>query len=266
MRLKRADLRVPDAQADLYLVGLGIGGFDRRSVEADQILRDSRRILHLTAYDSDLRLRYDGEVTDLEQVYAADPNPGQVYHAMAARVLEAAAEGRGHGPVSFLTYGHPLFLVDTGWLLQEAAQRHGLTVKAVPATSFLDTLLIDVGARFDYAVQAYDANAFYLHSVVPDTRFPLVLSQFGSFGTDRLRDREDLYGRLSPLTARLRDLYPADRAVAAVLSAWRSDMAPQISHATVGELDSLVSSSHSGMTLYIGGSEPWTLPRTHWND
>ncbi|MEU2856311.1 SAM-dependent methyltransferase [Streptomyces syringium] len=261
MRLKREDLRVPDAQADLYLVGLGIGGFDRRSVEVDNLLKSAQKVLHLTAFDADLRQLCAGDVVDLEQIYGTGSDPRQVYQEMATQALLAGADARKEGYACFLVYGHPLFLVDSGWWIEQAAAEYGITVKAIPATSFLDSLLVDLGTRFDRAVQSYEANVFYRYQIEPDTRFPVVLSQFGSFDVSRLRQRDNLYGRLAPLTRRLRDLYPADRPVAAVLSAWRADMAPQISHSIVGEIDTLVSSSHSGMSLYIGGSEEWTLPR-----
>ncbi|MFI1177667.1 SAM-dependent methyltransferase [Streptomyces melanogenes] len=251
----------PDAQTDLYLVGLGIGGFDRRSVEVDNLLKSARKVLHLTAFDADLRHLSAGDVVDLEQVYGTGSDPRQVYQEMAMQALLAGVDARGKGHACFLTYGHPLFLVDSGWWIEQAAAEYGITVKAIPAASFLDSLLIDLGARFDRAVQSYEANVFFRYQIQPDTRFPVVPSRFGSFDVGRLRQRDNLYGRLAPLTRRLRDLYPTDRPVAAVLSAWRADMAPQISHTTVGEIDTLASSSHSGMSLYIGGSEEWTRSR-----
>ncbi len=263
MRVRREDLRVPDAQADLYLVGLGIGGLERRTVEADEVLQSAGVILHHTAFDADLRHMYRAAVVDLESVYGADSNPTQAYHEMAAQALQAVRERDG-GPVCFLTYGHPMYLVDSAWILMEAAKAEGISVKALPSTSFLDTVLVDLGARFDRAVQAYDADLFYLHDVRPDIRFPVLLAQFGSFDSHQLRRSGDLYGRLSPLTRRLQEIYPSDRAVAAVLSSWRPDMAPQISHTTIRDIDSLISSSHSGTTLFIGGSEPWANAQPDW--
>ncbi|MGW2893839.1 SAM-dependent methyltransferase [Streptomyces sp. NPDC001212] len=257
-------MAVPDAAADLYLVGLGIGGFDRRSVETDEILRTAKKIFHLTAYHQELLSLSNGEVISLEQEYAQEGSPRSAYRGMADLVLKETAALRGKDHACFLTYGHPLFLVDSGWMLLEMGASSGISVKAVPATSFLDAVLPDMGARFDCAVQLYEANLFVQYRIEPDTRIPLMLSQFGSFGIERLRQRDNLYGRTEPLTARLREIYPPDRDVSLVLSAWRSDMAPQIVHATIAEIDTLVTRSHSGTSLYISGSEPWTRPGEGW--
>ncbi|ATL31167.1 SAM-dependent methyltransferase [Streptomyces formicae] len=264
MRVRREDLRVPDAEADLYLVGLGIGGLERRTVEADEVLHSAGVILHHTAFDADLRHMYQAEVVDLEPVYADGPNPLQAYRNMAAQVLQAVRDGDGKSPVCFLTYGHPLYLVESAWILMEEAGVEGISVKPLPSASFLDAVLVDLGARFDFGVQVYDASVFYSHDIEPDIRFPVILAQFGSFDIRRLRQSGDLYGRISPLTHRLQDIYPPDRAVAAVLSSWRPDMAPQISRTTIRDLDSLISSSHSGTTLFIGGSEPWANVQQDW--
>lgn len=183
---------------------------------------------------------------------------------MAAQVLQAVRDCDGKRPVCFLTYGHPLYLVEPGWILMEEARAEGISVKPLPSTSFLDTVLVDLGARFDFGVQVYDANIFHLHDIRPDTRFPVILAQFGSFDIRRLRQSGYLYGRIYPLTRRLREIYPPDRAVAAVLSSWRPDMAPQINHTTIRDIDSLIFSSHSGTTLFIGGSEPWTNAQKDW--
>ncbi|WFR67730.1 SAM-dependent methyltransferase [Curtobacterium flaccumfaciens] len=174
LRPLRDDLRVPDAEADLYLVGLGIGGFDQRTVEVDRLLRGAAAIYHLTAFHEEIEALTLGKVEDLAPRYFAGKGAAATYDALTSYLTEQAQGVREYGYACFLTYGHPLYLVDTSWsILQIAA---GLRIKAIAATSFVDRLLCDLNYRFDYGVQIYEANRFITQSPGIDPSTPLILA------------------------------------------------------------------------------------------
>lgn len=251
----RDDVRVPDAKADLYLVGLGIGGFDRRSVEADDALRDCSVVLHLTAFDEELRERFSGEVVDLADVYESSDDAIGVYARMAEIVLGYLERSAFLGPVAFVTYGHPLYLVDTGWQLRRSCVERGYRVKALSAPTFVDQALSDLGARFDVGYQCYEARFFYRWRVAVDTRMPLMLAEVGDFGTTRLRDTDRSASRVAPLLDVLQATYPPDRRCALFLLPWRHDMAPAVQWTIVRDLPAMATSVHIASSLFIAGDE-----------
>ena len=251
LRPRRDDLRVPDAEADLYLVGLGIGGFDQRTVEVDQLLRGAAAIFHLTAFHSELQELSLGRVEDLAPRYFSGSNAEVTYRDLAGHLREQSVAVAEHGYSCFLTYGHPLYLVDTSWsLLQDLP---ALRVKAIAAMSFLDRLLCDLGHRFDHAAQIYEANSFLVRAPLVDAATPLVISQVGEVGSNGIGERRRKVEWLTPLFEMIGSVYPADRQCDLVFSPYRSDMAPNVVSARVGEMMSLASSVHTGSTLVVHG-------------
>ncbi|QSZ49201.1 SAM-dependent methyltransferase [Arthrobacter sp. D5-1] len=253
MRNLREDLRVPDAKADLYLVGLGIGGFNRRTIETDEALRSCATILHLTAFDKEIREQYTSNIINLQSTYEATDHAVTAYELMEEFVFDHVERNHFLGSVAFMTYGHPLFLVNSGWNLLERCSSLGFRAKALPATSFVDQVLIDLGKRFDAGVQLYEAATFMQHEVAVDPRFPLLLSQVGDFGTDSLRINGNRVARLMPLLEYVKASYPADRMCTLIMSPWRSDMGPEMAVVSVGDIETLVSSIHTGCSVYVDG-------------
>jgi hypothetical protein len=253
VRVPREDLRVPDAEADLYLVGLGIGGLDSRSVEVDAILRQASVVLHLTAFDDSLRAMSSGLVVDLRLLYESDDDPKIVYDSITHAVLCQATDQSPGRYVAFASYGHPLNLVDSNWDILSQARSHGLRAKAIAATSFVDQVLVDLEHRFDRGLQAYEANFFMERRVEVDPRIALLLSQVGHFHTKKLRTHTNIVSRMHPLMSRLGELYPSERRCCVIFSSWRSDMAPEVAWTTIGEIAAIVSSIHTGCSLFVAG-------------
>ncbi|WP_425556945.1 SAM-dependent methyltransferase [Frondihabitans cladoniiphilus] len=219
----------------------------------DDILRSTSAIFHLTAFDDELRNRYSGLVIDLKPLYESGDDPQVIYAAMAEAVLDTLAHlPEGH-TAAFLTYGHTLFLVDSNWELLRRVGEIGRRAKAIAATSFLDQVLVDLRSRFDGGFQSYESNLFYRERIRLDERMPLLLSQVGDFGSSSLRPTSKLLERVHPLFDRLSQVYPAERECALIFSAWRSDVAPQCTWTSIGELSTLVSSVHVGCSLFVAG-------------
>lgn len=248
----RDDIRVPDAEADLYLLGIGIGGFEQRSVEVDNLLRGATAIYHLTAFQSEIEAVSRGRVENLSSLYFAGENAPDTYNAMTELLISRAKEAQQYGYTCFITYGHPLYLVDTSWAIIEEAT--GLRVKAIPATSFIDRILCDLNFRFDYGVQIYESNFFLLHKPKIDSSVPLIISQVGEVGSDKIAERGEKMKWLMPLFKEISTLFPGDRQCDLIFSPYRSDMAPDIQSARVDELATLVSSTHTGSTLVVHGA------------
>jgi uncharacterized protein YabN with tetrapyrrole methylase and pyrophosphatase domain len=235
------------------LVGLGIGSFERRTIEVDEILKTCVAILHLTAFEAELKEAYDGDVVNMISTYEAKDSPADVYQDMAKLVFSYAENNSFLGPVAFLTYGHPLFLVDSSWDLLTLGRAAGLRVKPIAATSYVDQVLCDLGRRFDKGVQQYLADVFVRHRVRIDDRFPLLLAQVGDFDSAVLRPQGNVLPRMETLFDALRSSYPSDRRCHLIMSSWRSDMAPEVRTATIAELETLVSAIHVGCSLYVEG-------------
>ncbi len=207
-------------------------------------------VLHLTAFDSELRALATGSVRNLADVYFSGGVASDVYARMAEEIETVVNDVRGLGHVCFLTYGHPLFLVDTSWMLLNT---QAFRVKALPGTSFLDRMMVDLGARFDYGCQHYEANRFMVLRPRLDPRTPLVISQVGEVGSDAIAERPHKIEWVAPLFDRIAESYPRDRRCDMIFSPYRSDMAPQVNSTVVGELQTLTSSVHTGSTLYVHG-------------
>lgn len=229
-RVRRSNLFVPDAEADIYIVGLGIGGYERRTVEADAVLAQSEFIFHLTAFDAQLRETYpNSTVVDHGHLYSEFDDPSFVYSEMAEAVVNVFLFRSTSRPVSFLVYGHPSVLVDSATIIRRKTEKHGIRVKTIPGISFIDESISLFDDRLDLAVQYYEATHFVHNRIAPDTRYPVLLSQVGDFGSRKLRPQYDS-DRFSDLFDYITELYSYDvsRRIDFFLLPWREDMEPQV--------------------------------------
>lgn len=252
-RVRRANLFVPDAEADIYIVGLGIGGFERRTVEADIILRHSAYIFHLTAFDTELKLAYpNSSVVNHIHLYSEYDDPKLVYEDMANAVAEVASCIDLGRPISFLVYGNPVVLVDSARILHDKAKKIGMRVKIIPAISFLDESISLFQAGLDYAMQYYEATFFVKNEIKPDLRFPVILSQVGDFNSDKLRP-DYSSTRFADLYNYIKGLYKSDlsRKIDLYLLPWRKDMEPQVTSYQVRTIHEM--KPHVGMSILIHG-------------
>ncbi|AZR02344.1 SAM-dependent methyltransferase [Trueperella pyogenes] len=229
-RVRRSNLFVPDAEADIYVVGLGIGGYERRTVEADAVLAESEFIFHLTAFDAQLRETYPNSmVIDHGHLYSEFDDPSFVYNEMAEAVVKVFLSRSTSRPVSFLVYGHPAVLVDSATIIKRQAEKLGIRVKTVPGISFIDESISLFDDRLDRVTQHYEATYFVRNRIAPDTRYPVLLSQVGDFDSRKLRPQYDS-DRFSDLYDYISELYSFDasRRIDFFLLPWREDMEPQV--------------------------------------
>ena len=253
LRNLRENLKVPDAKADLYLVGLGIGSFSSRTVEVDSILKSASLILHLTAFQNELLDNFNCEIIDLKELYESSDDARHVYNEMSKFIIEAVKDRNFLGHAAFLTYGNPLWLVDSNWNILARKNELPFTVKAIAASSFVDQVLIDLELRYDRAAQIFLADLFLNTAPRIDSRYALILPQIGDLGTLLLRQKNVDLTKLSQLFGIIQHEYPGSRKCHLIMSAWRSDIEPEIATTTVEDIFSVIVAIHTGSTLVIEG-------------
>ena len=235
------------------LVGAGIGGAVRLTREAEEAIRTASVVLHMTAIGAELeRLCPDGLVVSLMPTYEAGDDPDEVYGRIADRLVAEAelAHGRG-GTAAFVTYGHPLWLVTSARSALRRCAERGLRASVVPGISSIDTMLVDSPVPLDRGAQLYEAGQFVRQGLGVERRLPLVLFQFGDFGSGSLRPDHTATGRFGAILERLAGLYPAGHPVHIVLSPWREGMRPRVVSSTVADLAGVLEAAHVGTTLVV---------------
>lgn len=236
--------------SQLYLLGTGIRGCLQLTVEVQQALSVCRRAFVLHADTQVLKEleTYCPEVIDLEEMYTGQEIRREAYHAIAARVVDSAAED---GPVAFVVHGHPLFLVSASEYTLELAKSKGLRATALPGVSSFDTLLCDLGLDLGYGVQMYDTTSLLNNGWVPDPKVPLLLFQLATTQEDRVV-RDDRDGEvLRPVVDLLKSLYGDDHVVTLVQSAAAVLDTPRIEEYRLADLATSAVDLTSRPTVYV---------------
>lgn len=131
-------------RARITVVGLGPGDPSLRTLGAQAAFDRANRIVLRTRIHPGLSdLADDPRVSDCDDLYERAASFGQVYAAVADRVLAAAAATAGE--VVFAVPGHPRFGERSVAILIERAEAAGIPVAALAATSFLDTMAVALG-------------------------------------------------------------------------------------------------------------------------
>src|SRR3989442_1543596 len=115
--------------ADIVFAGIGIGGFERTTLETLRYLKNARIILHLTSYHQLLR-RYCARVVNLNKQYWTGEVDSVVYRRIADIILREAAAG---SRVLVVDDGHPGFYDDVAWDVYRRGRQRGLNVRILPA-------------------------------------------------------------------------------------------------------------------------------------
>lgn len=240
-------------QVDLYIVGLGIGGLERLTCETEAVIRGAHEVLCISSRVRELgRLCEHGRVTSLWSLYNSSDDPPTTYAAISEQVVAAAHTAHDAGGYAcFATPGHPMWLVRATRTAAHVCRQHDLRVVVCPAVSSFDTILIDAPVDFDAGVQLLEATRFVRDRLEVDRRLPLMLFQFGDYGSAKLRPARDDVQRYTPIIDRLTELYGSDHVVHMVLSGWGSGMAAEVHSSTVGRLWEHLSHARVGTTLVV---------------
>lgn len=244
-------MRVPDAKADIYIIGLGIGGFEQRTVEVDQLLRDAEVVVHLTAFHNELVEICSGQVINLSDLYFSNKSPDIVYQDIAEYIISISNNLSSLGNLCFLNYGHPAFLVDSTWIITENSKKN---VKVIPAMSFLDRIFCDIPIRVDNGFSYFEAETLVNINPSFDINYPLIISQVGEIGAEKIEPTTNSHNILKIIRDKLQEQYHIHNPKChLVFSPYRKDMEPSVFSAYLSELDSLAKYLHNGCSILVEG-------------
>jgi uncharacterized protein YabN with tetrapyrrole methylase and pyrophosphatase domain len=204
--------------ADIAVVGLGINGVHQITREVEETIRRSNEtfVTDMALGVVDYLETLCPKVTDLTSRYEVGSHRILIYRRMASEVVAAALE---NPPVCFATYGHPRMYCYPTTLIERAATVLDLKVEVRPGTSFLDTLLVEVGVDpgFD-GLQLYEATDLVIRRRPLQTdvncviaQGPIVMDAYNRSGSPTAED-------LGLLQDYLLEFYPPDHEAVIVVS------------------------------------------------
>lgn len=229
----------------LVLAGTGIGGPQRMTLEVHDRLQKAALIFHLTHLHRHLTETYAGAIMDLGPVYHGASSKSEAYQAITETLVTATKAAEPGAQVIFLTYGHPLFLVNSSRDMQ--AQ---IPTEVLPAISSFDTLLVDSPVPLGDGAQLFETTKFVALGQIPDAYEPVVLFQFGDYASRDTKGTPNLL-RLELLKQQLLRHYPADHPLYVIVSAWDDSVGLTIVALTLSTLAARPDAVLPGATLVM---------------
>jgi hypothetical protein len=203
--------------AEITIVGLGLAGVGQVTREAEAAIRGANEVLYLdtgVATGTWLRTLCPKVVSLWDACYQPDRPRLDVYHDVAARVLEAAL---AHPPVVFAVQGHPLTGTYAPFLVRDAAAVLGLGCDVQPGVSSMDGVMVALGLDpTAMGLQTYEATDLLLRRRPLQPDVPCFLWSVGVVETRLHTDRPSRPERFERLRLHLRRWYPGDHPVHAV--------------------------------------------------
>lgn len=235
---------------DLYLVGLGIWGLHQLTREAEDILRHTRKVFHLTACHKELvELCESGEVINNAEHYWVGDRARNVYKTLISKIIGEVEKGPG---VANVIYGHPLFYDDINTGLIRWAKENNRSYHVVPGISCLDTLSADLELDFSPGLQVHEAQHMVYNQHPLNPKLKVVVMQVGSFGahiTNRELPSDE--ARFMPLQEHLLKFYPPNHEVTVVFSDRGDSWKQVLSTFAVASLAENNEKMFRGTTMYI---------------
>ncbi|WP_171360403.1 SAM-dependent methyltransferase [Vibrio pectenicida] len=230
----------------IFLIGTGIGDFQRISMQSMQILQSVDVIFHLSPHHGNIvNAAPQAEVHDLKDLYESNDEPNHVYDLISQHIYCHASNNQG--TTAFVTYGHPLFFVRCSLDLMAS----DLDVELLPAISSFDTLLIDSPVHLGDGVQIFDTALFVAYNIKPSPLVPVALYQYGDFGGNQLRTKPDSR-RFQLLQEQLLSIYPSDHLAHIVVSGWANDVSCSVVSFPIKQLIHNINEAVIGSSLVIG--------------
>ncbi len=240
----------------ITITGLGPGDFDRIPAATKRVLLDPMAtvVVRTIEHPAAMELARMREVVSCDDLYQGHDTFDEVYQAIADRVLEASAAT----PVVYAVPGSPM----VGELAVRRLLEAGVGAEVIPAESFVDAVLADVGYDpLDRGLQLLNAHD-HPDPLVLDK--PTVVAQL---------DRPEI---MAEVAARIARVLPEDAVVTVLVGAGSSDgvrveaTADGIDSSLAGYRTSLFIDSEPGgligavRTMSILRVEcPWDREQTH---
>ncbi len=237
--------RRAETPTDLTIIGTGICLRRHLTLEAYRAIEKARRVYHLTA-DHEFLAHISQDLVDLTPLYLSR-NDFSVYSEIAELLIEETNRERG---VAFVTYGHPLLLVDTSQILLRRAREAGLTIGIVSGVSSLDSMMEVLGMDLGQGLQIFEAENLVRLSANPNPRLPSLVFQVGEFGSTALHEPARPCAR-----GELRDLlvgaYGREHVASLVICSFRDDVSELRTAAPLAVLLSDDTIIPRGSTLFV---------------
>lgn len=192
--------------AVITLVGLGSGGIGQLTLESWEALQNGRVFLRTAVHPCAQDLKARGiDFQSYDRFYEQAEDFERVYAAIADDLIAQARRG----DLVYAVPGNPFFAESTVALLLEKAKEAGVTVRALPAVSFVDSCLTALQTDGGQGLTVIDA--FDLIQSRPDATRPLLITQ--------------PYSRpmLSDIKLSLMNVYPDDFRTALIIHAGLPD-------------------------------------------
>jgi hypothetical protein len=238
----------------VYVLGIGMRGMLHLTPETAQAISRCTTVFLLHP-DASVRdgLRHLGPaVVDVSDEYGEGQSRVEVYRRIAALVLDAATT---NPPVALVTYGHPLFIVRSSEVLLEEAPARGLRVRAYPALSSLDALIVDLRIDVAAGLQMFDANRLLTYRPTINPFLAVLIWQPATVGTLLATARRSRPERYRPLQEVLLQVFPAEHPVVAALVSTHPLLGQEIHRTTLGSLLDLATFLDERPTLYLPAVE-----------
>lgn len=195
----------------LSIVGLGYNVSGQVTPETRSVLEQADRLFYLVtdpAMAAWLRGLRPGAVS-LHDSYRPGERGVDASHAMVERILEALSPGAS---VCAAFSGHPAICMHTAHEAIRRATERGEPVRTVPAISFEDCLVAELGVDPGQTGRMmYEATDFVLRPRTLDTTAALVLLQVGAIGERIYREGDEPNREgLRVLQETLERTYPGD--------------------------------------------------------
>ncbi|NOR61594.1 MAG: hypothetical protein GQ535_03750 [Rhodobacteraceae bacterium] len=229
----------------LILAGTGIGGLKRMTMEVHDHLHSAMRIFHLTSLHDHLSRNYTADIVDLASVYHTAKSKTEAYSTITKTLLDAVMNGQDQDNIVFLTYGHPLFLVNSSLDLMACVD-----CTILPALSAFDTLLIDSPVSLSNGAQLFETTKFVALRQRPAAFDPVVLFQFGDYASQDTKGTPNI-ARLKLLKQHLLRDFPASHKLYVVVSSWDDGISRQIVSLRLENLDERHDAVIPGATMIM---------------
>jgi len=247
------DTRVA-AVPDLSLIGVGLDPLRHLTEEAKAALGACRVAFHLTANHDLISDLVGGTTVNLGDHYREKAS-SQAYAEQVEMILSEVDNGPG---VGFVTYGHPMVLVDTCQMLLAALRTRGGTWRVVSGISsiavMLERLTLDVGLA---GLLVIEANKMVINQVRPDPSVATLIMQVGAYGALELTlARRNHPDRFTGLRDYLLQTYRSRHPAVLITCGHFDGMDDIVHYTTVGALAEDADAIHTGMSLYLPPAAP----------
>jgi uncharacterized protein YabN with tetrapyrrole methylase and pyrophosphatase domain len=237
-------------QGRLTVVGTGYNVAGHVTPETLSCLKRADRLFYLLSdpATSAWLKSVNAAAESLHDCYRVGEPGTEAFERMVERILAAVRDGR---EVCAAFYGHPAIFVPPGLASVERARREGYPARMLPAISFEDCLVADLGV--DPGVHGrvmYEATDFLLRPRRFDPTANLILLQVGAIGlADFQADDTPNHEGVRLLARRLGEHYPESHRVALYRASQLPVFEPSIHWTALAELPEAPLSVVS--TLYV---------------